>query len=153
MRRATKDILYFETGPDNEPTMFVDPGEEFEVVTQMNRGPWIEGHPDQQKLEALLTGGNPSSGAIYVNGAEPGQVIIVHILDIHTEPFGFTRFRGSTGAMPGWLGATAIGHHEKIVSISDGLIHWSDDLKFPLEPMLGVVGVAPSNTRWTNAWA
>ena len=38
MQRATKDILYFETGPDNEPTMWVDPGEEFEVVTQMNRG-------------------------------------------------------------------------------------------------------------------
>ncbi len=153
MQRATKDILYFETGPDNEPTMFVDPGEEFEVVTQMNRGPWIEGHPDQERLEAILIDGNPSSGAIYVNGAQPGQVLIVHILDIQTEPFGFTRFRGSTGAMPGWLGATAIGHHEKIVSISDGLIHWSDDLKFPLEPMLGVVGIASSITRWTNGWA
>ncbi len=153
MKRATKDVLYFETGPDNAPTLFVDPGEEFEVITQMNRGPWIEGHPDQEELEAKLVGGNPSSGAIYVNGAEPGQALIVHVLDIQTESFGYTRFRGSTGAMPGWMGATGIGHHEKIVQISDGLIHWSDDLKFPVEPMLGVVGVAPARSRWTNAWA
>ena len=116
MKRATKDILYFETGPDNPPTLFVDPGEEFEVVTQMNRGPWIEGHPDQEELEAKLIGGNPSSGAIYVNGAESGQVLIVHVLDIQTEPFGYTRFGGSTGAMPGWMGGTGIGHHEKIVA-------------------------------------
>ena len=153
MKRAIKDVLYFETGPDNAPTLFVEPGEEFEVVTQMNRGPWIEGHPDQAELEARVTGGNPSSGAIYVNGAAPGQVLIVHVLDIQTEPFGFTRFSGSTGAMPGWMGGTGIGHHEKIVQISDGLIHWSDELKFPVEPMLGVVGVAPARSRWTNAWA
>ena len=39
MQRATTDVLYFETGPDNEPTLFVEPGEEFEVQTQINRGP------------------------------------------------------------------------------------------------------------------
>ena len=26
MKRATKDVLYFETGPDNEPTLHVEPG-------------------------------------------------------------------------------------------------------------------------------
>ena len=37
MKRATKDTLYFETGPDNAPTLHVAPGEEFEVETQLNR--------------------------------------------------------------------------------------------------------------------
>ena len=45
MKRATREILYFETGPDNEPTLYVDPGDEFEVETQMNRGPWLDDHP------------------------------------------------------------------------------------------------------------
>ena len=50
MQRSGKDILYFETGPDNAPTMWVDPGEEFEVETQMNRGPWLDDHPDGERL-------------------------------------------------------------------------------------------------------
>ena len=50
MQRSGKDVLYFETGPDNEPTMWVEPGEEFEVVTQMNRGPWLDDHPDGERL-------------------------------------------------------------------------------------------------------
>ena len=42
MKRATRDILYFETGPDNQPTLHVSPGEEFEVESQLNRVPWLD---------------------------------------------------------------------------------------------------------------
>jgi acetamidase/formamidase len=153
MQRATRDVLYFETGPDNPPTLYVDPGEEFEVETQMNRGPWLDDHPDRDALSEKLRGGNPTSGCIYVNGAEPGQMIVVHIGDIDIDPIGFTRFRGANGAMPGWLGGTGVGEHHKVVRIEDGFIQWSDNLKIPVAPMLGVVGVAPATTRWTNAWA
>ena len=117
MQRATKDVLYFETGPDNEPTLYVDPGEEFEVETQMNRGPWLDDHPDKEVLEKKLRAGNPSSGCIYVNGAEAGQVIIVRIGDIDIDPIGFTRFRGANGAMPGWRGGSGVGEHHKVVEI------------------------------------
>ena len=153
MKRATKDILYFETGPDNEPTLHVDPGEEFEVETQMNRGPWLDDHPDKEALEKKLRGGNPSSGCIYVNGAEPGQVLTVRVGEIDIDPIGFTRFRGANGAMPGWLGGSGVGEHSKVVEIKDGFILWSDELKIPVAPMLGVIGVSQANTRWAHAWA
>ena len=153
MQRATKDILYFETGPDNEPTLRVAPGEEFEVETQINRGPWMDDHPDKEELEKKLRGGNPSSGCIYVEGAMPGQVLIVHIGEIDLDPVGYTRYAGSNSAMPGWLGLSGVGAHHKVVEIKDGHILWSDDLKIPVAPMLGVVGVAPEYTRWTNIWA
>ena len=71
-----------------------------------------------QKLRA----GNPSSGCIYINGAEAGQVLTVHIDEIETEPFSFTRFRGQNGAMPGWLGGSGIGYHERVVQIVDNHI-------------------------------
>ena len=153
MKRATRDILYFETGPDNEPTLHVSPGEEFEVESQLNRGPWLDDHPDGEALRKKLRGGNPSSGCIYVDGAEPGQVLIVHIGEIDLDPIGFTSFRGANGAMPGWLGGSGIGAHHKVVEIKDRQILWSDSLKIPVAPMLGVVGVAQANTRWTHAWA
>jgi len=142
MKRATKDILYFETGPDNPPTLRVAPGEEFEVQTQLNRGPWLDTHPEGERLRGLLRGGNPSSGCVWVEGAEPAQVLTVHIGEIRLDPLGFTRFVGANGAMPGYLGGSGVGQQHKVVEISGGKIRWNDRLQIPVAPMLGFVGVA-----------
>ena len=152
MKRATKDVLYFETGRDNEVTFEVEPGEMFEVETQMNRGPWLAGHPDSERLKSKLIGGNPSSGCIRVTGAEPGDTLVCKIESIEPGPIGFTRFMGSTDAMPGRLGATALGDISKIVDIVDRKILWSDDLSLDIRPMLGFVGVAPAAERHHNGW-
>jgi acetamidase/formamidase len=153
MKRSTREKLYFETGADNPPTLRVQPGEVFEVETQLNQGPWLDTHPQGQKLRKVLYGGNPSSGCIYVEGAEPGQMITIHIGEIDLDPMGFTNFRGSTGAMPGWLGGSGTGEHHRIVEIREGLIHWNDEIKLPIKPMLGFVGIAPARERYHNGWA
>ena len=152
MKKAGKEILYFEIGEENRPTLSVNPGEEFEVETQMNRGPWLETHPMREELEAKLTGGNPSSGCIYVNDAEPGRMLSVTIGAIELAPVGYTHFRGSTGAMPGWLGSSALGDHSRIVNISGGKISWREGLILDARPMMGFVGVAPANERYHNGW-
>jgi amidase len=153
MQRATKDILYFEIGPDNEPTLRVSPGEEFEVETQLNPGPWLDDHPEREMLRQKLRGGNPSSGCIYIEGAMPGQVLSVNIGEIDLDPVGFTNYWGSTGAMPGWMGPSGVGEQKKVVHIREGKVIWSEMLELPVAPMLGVVGVAPASTRWSNTWA
>ena len=152
MQRATKDRLYFETGADNPVTLRVQPGETFEVETQMNRGPWLDMHPDGERLRQLLRGGNPSSGCIYVEGAQPGQVLTVYIGAIDLDPIGYTAFSGANGAMPGWLGGSGIGEQSRVVEIRDGLIHWSDQITLPIAPMIGFVGVAPPHERYHNGW-
>lgn len=152
MQRANTKVLYFETGADNTPTMHVQPGEVFEVQTQLNRGPWLDNHPDGEALRQRLYGGNPSSGCIYVEGAAPGQMLVVHIEDIQLDPMGFTNFRGGNGAMPAWMGGSGIGAHHRIVQIEDGLIHWDDRLKLPVAPMMGFVGVAPEREKFHNGW-
>jgi amidase len=153
MQRATKDTLYFETGPDNEPTLRVTPGEEFEAETQINPGPWLDDHPDREVLQHKLRGGNPASGCIYIEGAMPGQVLSVHIGEIDLDPVGFTRYWGSTGAMPGWMGPSGVGEQQKVVQIRNRKVIWNDTLELPMAPMLGLVGVAMENTRWSNIWA
>lgn len=152
MKRATKDVLYFEIGKDNSPTLHVKPGEEFEVETQMNAGPWLDNHPRGEELRKKLIGGNPSSGCIYVQGAKPGDMLTVYIGEIQLAEIGYTRFAGSNGAMPGWFGASGIGTHEKLVKIKDNKILWSDNLQIPTAPMLGYVGVAPASERHHNGW-
>lgn len=152
MQRATRDVLYFETGPDNPPTLRVQPGEEFEVETQLNRGPWLDDHPDGSRLRHLLRGGNPSSGCIWVEGAEPGHVLKVHIGAIDLDPIGFTRFIGQTGAMPAWFGSSGVGAHHRIVRIDNGRIRWDERRELPARPMIGFVGVAPAFEKIANVW-
>jgi amidase len=153
MPHATTDLLYFETGPANAPTLRVAPGETFTVQTQLNRGPWLDAHPDGDRLKALLRGGNPSSGCIYVEGAEPGMVLIVHVGAIALDPVGFTRFRGGNGALPAWLGGSGVGPQERVVSIRDSRIEWGDGRSLPVSPMLGFVGTSPEHETWANTWA
>jgi acetamidase/formamidase len=153
MQCATTDVLYFETGPGNRPTLRVRPGETFQVRTQLNRGPWFDDHPDGDRLRALLRGGNPSSGCIYVEGAEPGMVLTVEVGPIALDPLGFTRFRGSNGAMPGWLGGSGVGPQHRVVAIRDDRIAWDDGRTLPVAPMLGFVGTSPAYETWGNTWA
>lgn len=152
MQKATRETLYFEIGTGNPVTMRVQPGETFEVETQMNAGPWLDTHPDGERLRQKIRGGNPSSGCIYVEGAQPGQMLTVHIGEIDLDPVGYTAFSGSTGAMPGWLGGTGIGSQSKVVEIRDGFIHWSESVRLPAAPMIGFVGVAPARERFHNGW-
>ncbi len=152
MRRATTEVLYFETGADNAATMRVAPGETFEVQTQLNRGPWIDTHPDADRLRKRLRGGNPSSGAIHVETAKPGDVLRVRIGEIRLDSMGFTRYSGFTPAITGWLGSPGFGPAERVVTIRDGRIQWGDGRTLPVRPMIGFVGTAPRVERFHNGW-
>ena len=130
MKQATKDILYFEIGKDNPPTLH----EEFEVETQMNAGPWLEVHPQGEELRKKLVGGNPSSGCIFLKGAKPGDILTVHIGEIRLADIGYTRFLGNNSAMPAWFGASCIGKQEKIVRIENKKFFGMKNLRYRLHP-------------------
>lgn len=151
MKRATTDILYFETGPQNEPTLHVDPGEVFEVQTAINPGPWCDGE-QLEEYKKRVPYGNPSSGCIYINGVQPGDMVTVEILEMQLGPVGYTQFGPGTPLFHNWLNASKIGPHHKRVEIRDGQILWSDNLRIPAQPMIGFVGLAPARERFHNGW-
>lgn len=153
MKRIGKETLFFEVGADNPPTAEVEPGEEFEVETQVNAGLWPPGDPREAELRARVRGGNPASGCVRVVGAKPGQVLRVHVGQFDLDPLGYTQFAGSSGALPGWLGGSGVGVQHKTVEIRDGFVEWSDRVRLPVRPMLGFVGVAPRHERIHNGWA
>ena len=152
MQTIPKDVLYFETGSDNPVTHRVQPGEAFEVVTQINAGPWIDRLPEGERKawRERLYGGNPASGCVWIEGARAGDLLSVEIGSFQLDPVGYTQFGGWNGAMPGWL---EVGAHHKLVELRDGIVHWNDKLKLPVRPMLGFVGVAPKRERHHNGWA
>jgi len=67
---------------------------------------------------------NPQTGPVFVEGIEPGDTLAVDILDIKTGEWGYCSGR--------------------IFELKDGYTEFSPSLNLPLEPMIGCLGIAPS---------
>src|ERR1035437_2166836 len=121
MQSITTGVLYYLASSENPVTHHVQLGEEFEVVTQMNAGPWIERLTPEEQADwnRKITGPNPSSGCVFVKGVSREAVLSIEIGPIQIGPIGYTKFGGNNGAMPGLLD---IGPQQKVVQIKEGLI-------------------------------
>ena len=81
---------------------------------------------------------NPATGPIYIEGAEPGDLLKVKILSIDVKE------KGISAVIPegGVLGDQAEKPIIKMIDIIDGNAIFNG-LKIPIKPMIGVIGVAP----------
>ncbi len=77
-----------------------------------------------------------ATGLVFVEGAEPGDVLKVDILDVDVDS------QGVTCAMGGPL-AGSCEPRVKVVPIRDRVASFND-LKWEVDPMIGVIGVAPA---------
>lgn len=82
-------------------------------------------------------GANPAAGPVFINGAEPGDVLVVDILDIQVAPQGTI----TTDCVCGPLFDRSEVRTKKI-DIVDGVADFNG-VKFPIDPMIGVIGTAP----------
>jgi acetamidase/formamidase len=99
---------------------------------------------------------NPQTGPFYVEGAEPGDTLVLHLVSL--EP---ARDWGASAAIPFFGGMTST---DRVVTLQDALPdttwiyeldrdrntvafaarHRDVRIELPVEPMLGTVGVAPA---------
>lgn len=123
----------------------VSPGETFDVECAINvndgtiRALGQQLGPDDVTIPYV----NGATGPIEVEGAKPGDMLTVEILDMRPDRLGFTALWPGIGMFPDWARHKEFGHHTRVVEVKDGLVHWSDRLKLPVRPMIGVIGVAP----------
>lgn len=82
---------------------------------------------------------NPATGPIYVNGAKPGDVLRVTIRKLTIGNQGVM----ATGPDLGVMGHRLSELESKIIPIENGAAKFNDKLSIPLNPMIGVIGVAP----------
>ncbi|MDW7671995.1 MAG: acetamidase/formamidase family protein [Bacillota bacterium] len=82
---------------------------------------------------------NPATGPLYVEDAQPGDVLKVDILDITVAS------QGVMAAIPGagLLGDQVTDSQIKVMPIKNGLARFNDTLSLPVTPTIGVIGVAP----------
>jgi len=116
-------------GPHTPPLAVVEPGETIEVET------W----------SALTKVTNPVTGPIRVEGAEPGDTLVVELLDIELPGQGTVAIFPGFGSLEGWL--NLLEPKVKNCEINGGKIFYETDdgrtLKIEADPFVGTIGVSP----------
>jgi len=115
--------------PHNPPIAAVKPGEVVEIET------W----------SALTRVTNPVTGPVEIEGAEPGDTLIVEIIDIELPDEGTTAIIPGFGALEGWL--RLMDRRMKTCGIKDGKIFFQKEgggaIEIEADPFVGTIGVSP----------
>ncbi len=132
--------------PDLPPIAELAPGEEIRLETEEGLGGQFtrqSTHDDVGKADLGL--GHPLTGPVYVEGAEPGQVLEVEFLAYESDDF------GSTAVIPGFGFLADLFPEPYLVKweIADGVARSAElpGVAVPEELFAGVAGIAPSHER------
>jgi len=130
------------------PVLRIKPGDR--VVTKT-----IDAEGFDYTNTKLSDGGNPQTGPFYIEGAEPGDVLIVRLEKIkpNRETALSVQVLAPYAADPDFLRAKAIRERKSKetwqVDTAQGIARTTSDniqpsfIEVPLQPMLGCIGVAP----------
>ena len=127
----------YDFNKDNVPAAVCDPGSVVHFVSRDCFDGQIRTERDRvDHMDFSHT--NPATGPLYVNGAEPGDVLAVDILDIQTADHGVIATFAGLGAL-----SKTCQVRTKIVPVKDGVVYFND-VAWEAEPMIGVIGTAPA---------
>jgi acetamidase/formamidase len=139
-----------------EPAVTIRSGDRVDVETMVVRGLerlYLAGArpeeiPQRMKdVEASITDRGPGAhlmtGPIAVEGAEPGDVVEIRLLDIgFIHPFGISYFVPGSGTLPGDFPSAYL----RLIRFDPeaGTAPFAPGITLPLAPFFGSIGVAPS---------
>lgn len=83
---------------------------------------------------------NPATGPLYINDAKAGDILKVKILDIKLRNYGMMVVRPGAGV----LGERFSDSKIKRIEIKDGIAVYNEKVSIPVDPMIGIIGVAPA---------
>jgi amidase len=138
MQKLSREHYFYQWSRKNRPALEISPGEEVVVELWDNVGNSIVTENDHgpEELEKV----NPATGPIAVVGAEPGDTLAVQILDIKLGPVGHLQLIPGYGLLAGEVTSPVT----KLVPVQGDFAVFSDVIKLPIEPMIGLVGCTPA---------
>lgn len=136
MQRISSNNVIYKFTNDLKEVQKVKQNEEFIVETNDCFYQQIK-NEDKVLDEINHDNLNPATGPIYVEGAEKGDLLKVKIKKIDVSN------SGCSLAIPkfGVLGDMVKTPATKIIEVKDGYAYFSKDIKIPIKPMIGVIGV------------
>jgi amidase len=129
---------FFTFSKANKPVLRIKSGDHVKIKTMDCFSNQIRKEEDQ--LEAInweLV--NPATGPIYIDEAKPGDVLKVTVERIDVGSLGVM----ATGKDLGVFGSYFQGMCKKLIPIEGSVAHFNEQIKIPLNKMIGVIGVAP----------
>ena len=140
MQKVSKDNFIYAMSEKNKPALYAQPGSTIVFET------WDALHGQIKSAEGGFDGlnwtrVNPATGPVYINSAQPGDILSIKIDNIKVAKTGIVMCGNGMGVPGSILQGSAM----RIVNIEDDTAHFSEDIKLPLNKMIGVIGVAPEN--------
>ncbi|HSB73204.1 MAG TPA: acetamidase/formamidase family protein [Candidatus Methylomirabilis sp.] len=139
MIRISREHIVYSFDKTQAPVATVDAGAEICFETWDARTGTVQSEGDLL-AKPHPKGPNPATGPVAIRGAAPGDVLIVEVLDISLGSQGYTGIRPGQGV----LGHLIEDYRTKLCRIVDGMVVFNDRLRFPVRPMVGVIGSAPA---------
>lgn len=136
-------------GPLNKSVATIKPGEVVKVETWDAVSGVIK---PNRTLENVIQKGatiykNPITGPLYVEGAEPGDTLVVNVIDISIPNEGVTLVIPGSGGLEGWLQKSPpltkfskLTNGKVIFALQDGR-----EIEISPKPFVGTIGVSPAS--------
>ncbi len=145
---VTRDQVVWSFGPELEPVLEVEPGAVVRFETNDCFTGQIRSETDLV-TEVDLARVNSATGPVAVRGAEPGDSLVVELLEVKPGPVGFATLIPGMGQLIEQVRAPLT----QVFRIEGDTIHMNERISFPLRPMVGVVGVATGGEEIGNGYA
>lgn len=132
-----------------EPAIRVPSGSVVEAFTHEATGGQLSIDSDADDLAALdMELVHTLTGPVYVEGAEPGDVLAVRLLEIEPGDWGWMAIIPGFGFLADEYEASVL----KTFALDNeqGHVKFSDGIHVPLSPFAGVMGVAPDTDERLN---
>ncbi len=145
--RLARDRIAYRFDKALEPVLEIDPGDRVTFETFDARTGSILS--DRDLLDRPHpAGANPATGPVLVRGAGPGDGLCVEIEHIELAESGFLAVKKGEGLLAERAGRYAT----RIVPVGGGMARFGD-LRFPVNPMVGVIGTAPAGEPVSTSFA
>ena len=142
----TRENVIWAFGPDIEPVVEVEPG----TVVRFETNDCFTGQirtEDDLVTEIDFNRINSATGPVAVKGAEPGDSLVVELLEVNPIEWGVATLIPGYGQLQEQVQAPLT----RVFDVRNGWIQMNERIRFPARPMVGVVGVATESETLTNA--
>ena len=143
MLRIPRDQFTYEFSAASTPGATVSAGDRFVVETHdtsTGRIHRIEDVPEFVRIRDPRKV-NPAAGPVFIEGAVPGDDLIVEILDIRLQPYGFVRVLAGAGVLQKEIESDGV----LMARIDGEHVVLGERMRLPSRPMVGVIGTAPAD--------
>ena len=139
MIKVSSERIRYGFSSEYEPVSYVKSGDEvaFECIAYTLSKEQLMKEP-HLKINFKKT--NPVTGPVFVERAQPGDVLKVVIHRLELDDFGVYKVEPGFGVLGDMLEKPAT----KYVPVQDEMAIFSEDIKIPLKPNIGTIGVAPT---------